>query len=343
MKPKTFTILFILLLLLASVTYFVFQIQPSSSRVSSLGEMPFRDLPLDRINEVHITRCEKGVTETIKLIKNDAAWVVGNRFDYPADFGAMLELVEKLRNAKVGRQFDASPDILSRLALHDPFEPDIFDNEKGVRIRILCEEENTLADVLLGKQRESSAINGGHYLKPTNRNTIYLVDQTFRLFGAHPREWIKSELLNMAPKNIETVTCLNPVDQTIIYEIKRPEKGAPPELQNVNDTEFIKNHMVESVFDTMSSFQIRDVAGKSSAIPEEITGFNLLPVFEFQLFDGTVYRFYTGKKAGDEYDGFYFKTDAPDQSPWVYIISEWVHQSLITDPEMFFEKTADHL
>lgn len=341
MKPKTFAILFILLLVLASVSYFIFQSPPSTSRVSSMGGMPFKDLPLDRINEVHITRCEQGVTETIQLVKKDAVWVVGNRFDYPADFGAVLELVEKLRTAKVGRQFEASPDILSRLALHDPSETDIFENEKGVRIRILCEEQNPLADVLLGKQRESPSINGGHYLKPASRNTIYLVDQTFRFIGAHPRDWIKSGLLNMAPENIEAVTCLNPGDQTIIYEIKRSEKGAPPELQNVNDTEFIKNHMVESVFDTMSSFQIRDVAAKSGDIPEEITGFNLLPVLDFQLFDGTVYRIYTGKKAGDEYDGFYFKTDAPDQSPWIYIISEWVHQSLITDPEMFFEKTAE--
>ncbi|MFO8083289.1 MAG: DUF4340 domain-containing protein [Desulfobacterales bacterium] len=346
MKPKTFWILFIFLCIVASITYFVFYHPQPDTRVSRMGETLFKDLAVNRIAEVHITRYENENLETIKLSKKDSAWIVENLFDYYADFTSILELVEKLKNAKIGRHFEASPDTLSRLALHDPAEHNIGQDEKSIRVRIFDGEQGTLVDVLVGKHRESSGINGGHYLKPTEQNTIYLVDQTFQFIGRHSQDWIKSELLDIPAENIETVTCLNPEDQSIVYKIKRHEKGAPPELQDADDTRSIKTHRVESVFDTLSSLSISNVAAKLEGISEEITGFNSLPVLDFALFDGNVYRVYTGKKAvgenNGEYNGFYFKIDGPQKSSWIYVISEWVNQSIVTDPEMFFEKMEDN-
>jgi hypothetical protein len=398
MKPKSFVFLFILLCVLASITFFVLQREKPSSEVSRMGEMLFAHIPLDDITTVRISVHEADSLKTINLKKSGSEWVVEDLFGFPADFKSISELVGKLKESKIGRHFEASSDSLSRLALHDPGQPDISHDEKAIRIQLLGKDQKSLADVLVGKPRESSTGVGAHYLKPTEENTIYLVDQTFQSIGKQPREWIKTNLLDIPSKEVETVTCVDPAKQSVIYTAKRPERGAAPEFHPPADDKPIKSRTVELLFDALSSLGVQDIAGPLDKISEELTGFGTLPYFDFQLFDGTLYRVYPGKKANGEQSGYYLKIEVsrvkpenghkesalesseetvletadqideeagpnndfdeishvainPEEpaietynlnrklSPWVYIISDWEHQSMVTDPEAFFEKT----
>ena len=350
--------LFILLCVLASITFFVLDREKPSSKASRMGEMLFDDFPLNDIIAVQISSYEKDNLQTFKLKKSESEWVVEDLFEFPADFKSITELVDKLKESKIGRHFEGSPDTLSRLALHDPSQPDTPEDEKAIRIQLLGKDQKSLADVLVGKQRESSTGDDAHYLKPAKENIVYLVDQTFRFVGKQPQDWIKTNLLDIPPDDIETVTCIDSGNQSAIYTVKRPERGAQPELQTPVDDKPIKSRTVELLFDALSSLSIQDVAGPLGEISEETTGFKTLPYLEFQLFDGTLYRVYPGKKAQAEQDGYYLKIEVshvkPENSPeepaiavynlnrklsqWVYIISDWEHQSMVTDPEAFFEK-----
>jgi hypothetical protein len=406
MKPKTFVILFILLCVLASITFFVLNQEKPSLKASQMGKMLFENIPLNEIIAVQISsnekdKVQKDKVQSVKLNKSESGWVVENLFDFPADFKSITELVDKLKKSKIGRHFEGSPDVFSRLALHDPNQPDISGDKKAIRIQLLDKDKKFLADVLVGKQRESSSGAEAHYLKPTLENTIYLVDQTFGFIGTQPRDWIDTDLLNIPSKDIETVTCIDPVDQSVIYVVKRPERDAPPELQLPIDDKSIKNRTIDSLLDSLSSLNVRDVAGYLGEISAD-TGFGTLPYLDFQLFDGTIYHVYPGKKVNDDQEGYYLKlevsyvksdnshTESADENPgkisaetldqvnnepikdsesmkippvetipeepainshnlnqrlstWVYIISDWEHQSMVTDPEVFLEKMDSDL
>ncbi len=398
MKPKSFVFLFILLCVLASITFFVLHREKPSSEVSRMGEMLFAHIPLDDITAVRISHQETDGLKTVNLKKSGSEWVVEDLFGFPADFKFISELVGKLKESKIGRHFEASSDSLSRLALHNPGQPDISHDETAIRIQLLDKDQKALADVLVGKPRESSTGSGAHYLKPTGENTVYLVDQTFRSVGKQPREWIQADLLDIPSTDIITITCIDPEQQSAIYTVKRPERGASPEFHPPVDNKSIKSRTVELLFDALSSLRVQDIAGPIEKVSEELTGFGTLPYFDFQLFDGTLYRVYPGKKANGEQSGYYLKIEVsrvksenghkastvesseetvletadqidekegpnndieeishvainPEElvieaynlnrklSPWVYVISDWEHQSMVTDPEAFFEKT----
>ncbi len=345
MKSRTFLILLILLCVIASLTYLTLSGQQSKPLASRMGEKMFENLPAaDRIHAIHITQYRDNSLQTTRVSKsNNSTWVVENLYDYPADFKLVLELVEKIKNAKIGRHFEASPDTLLRLNLHEPSENNnIGEDHKSIRIQLMSGEQKPLVDILLGKPRESDTGDGGHYIKRTGDNIIFLVDQTFRFIDTQPREWIQSELLNVDPEEIKTVICRIPGDQNVIYEITRDEKGAPPQLQNPQyDKGTLKNHRVEAVLDTLSSLRISNVAGRLSEIPDETTGFNSLPVIDFELFDGTRYRAFIGNIAEGKDEGYYFKIDSPEKSDWIFVIPEWTRQSMTTDPALFFDQPED--
>ena len=346
MKPKSFLILFILLLVLGSVTYFVLNREKPSSKSSGMGDLLLENFPLDDIVAVRISAFENDELHITNLKKTESGWVVEDLFEFPADFKSIMELVDKLKVSKIGRQFEASPDAISRLALHDPGQTDISQDEKAVRIQIFDPDQKSLADLLVGKQRESSTGFGAHYLKHTEENIVYLVDQSFWFEGKQPRNWIKTDLLAIPAEDIEAVTCINPKDQGIIYSVKRPAKGETPEFQSDVGDEAIKTRTVDLLFDSLSSLSIQDIAGPLEEVSQEKTGFDTIPYLDFQLFDGTHYRLYPGKKTDSEQGGYYVKIESEklnhNLSQWVYIISDWEHQSLVTDLETFFEKSENN-
>ncbi len=355
MKPKSFALLVILLCVLASITFFVLRQENPSSQTTRMGEPLFTQIPLEDIMALRISSHEADEIQTVSLKKADSEWVVENLFNFPANFKSIWELVSKLKDSKIGRRFEASDDSLSRLALHAPGTPDISPDKKAVRIEILGKDQKPIADVLIGKQRESSSGDGSQYLKPTGENTVYLVDQIFWVVGKQPRDWIKTDLLDIPPADIESVTCIDPMDQSVIYSLKRPEKGAFPAFHPPQEDKVIKKRMVDALFDSLSPLNIQDVGGPVEEISEEITGFGILPFLDFQLFDGTLYRVYLGNKIDTGQNGYYFKAEVSQTRPeetsidinhlyrnlsrWVYIISDWEHQSMVTEPEAFFENT----
>jgi hypothetical protein len=66
MKPKTFVILFILLCVLASITFFVLNQEKPSLKASQMGEMLFENIPLNEIIAVQISSNEKDKVQSSK-------------------------------------------------------------------------------------------------------------------------------------------------------------------------------------------------------------------------------------------------------------------------------------
>ncbi len=315
MKSKTFLILVIVLCALGVATYFALNREKPAKQTSMMGEKLFEELPLKDIAAVRIASAEKGETRTVGLKNEGSGWTVADRFGYPAEFKSISELVEKFAESKIGRTFEATPDSLARMSLEPPDKQDAAEDAKGVRIQLLAADEKPLADVVVGKERESSSGMGGQYLKPAAENTVYLVDQSFRFIDKKPEEWLKTELLDIKADDVESVVCKTAGEQPVVYEAARPEKGKAPELKNPLEGRTIKSRSVTSLFEVLSSLKIKDVAGVSGEAPDEKTGFGTLPFLEYRLHDGTLYRLFPGNKAEGVDEGYYLKVEADYQNP----------------------------
>ena len=316
MKSKTFLILIVVLCVLGLASYLVLHREKPAGEKSLMGEKLFEKLPLDAVAAVKIASADDLEVKTVELKKDDNGWGVAERFGYPADFKSISDLVEKFTESKIGRTFEGDPATLARLQLNPPDSQDAEADSKGLRVQLLGADNKPLVDTIVGKQRESSAGQGGHYLKKADGATVYLVDQSFRFIDKKPSQWIKTDLIDIKGKDVASVVCVSPEGDETVYEAARPEKDKDPELKDPLADRTLKNRSVNSLFDVLSSLKIKDVAGVSGDVPDEKTGFDANPHLEYALYDGTVYRLYPGKKAegGDE-DGYYLKMEVDYRNP----------------------------
>lgn len=333
-----------------------------------MGEKLLGSLPVNEITSITI----KSNEGTVFLGKGKSIWVVENRFNYPADFSMITDLVKKLKGIKIGRNFKATTDTISRLALMSPDQKAKIKDPQGTRIILKDGEDKILTDIIFGKARESSSGAGGQYVMPANTSTIYLVDKSFTHIDKKPAEWLNRDLIGIEPNAIEKVVCSKLGSEKIIYTLKRPDKDKPPVFINVplnkgkKDKKIIKTKL-DQVFEALSSLGIEDIAD-----PEQ-NGENIrikdAQCLKYYLFNGMTYKICLGKPLDNDKDKFYFRAKvefAPllqktkvngengpkDQkklseeadrlykklNPWIYVISKWEHDRFVTDPKDFFEK-----
>jgi hypothetical protein len=94
---------------------------------------------------------------------------VEDLFDFPANFKSISELVSKLKNQRSGGTLKVPRKLFPGWRFMTRTKPDISHDEKAIRIQLLGKDQNLLADVLVGKQRESSGGAGAQYLKPPGK------------------------------------------------------------------------------------------------------------------------------------------------------------------------------
>ncbi len=373
MKSKTFVILLVICCVLGGAVYLTMNQKEAENNQVKMGEELLPGLPVNDVAAITV----KSHEGSVDLKKGEPVWVVENRFNYPADFSKITDIVKKLKDTKLGRSFKADDEKQSRLSLHSPDKEDTPEDQKGTRIILEDKEKKILADIILGSPREG----GGHYVMRGDASDIYMADQIFRFLDKKPEEWLDKNLTEAKANDIEKVVCTDLKSEKVIYTLKRPEKGKDPEFGDLPEGKKLKKSRVSSIFGAIASFTIEDVADPAKEAGE--TGLDNALCFEYHLFDGTVYKIYPGSALSDDKDKFYFKASVgyvvpekkeevekqgeeekadeeaskPEEaekneaelsaeaetlnariSPWLYIISKWRHDNFVADPEELFEE-----
>ncbi len=371
MKLRTFVILLVICGILGGAAYFMSgSDNQSEDKQLKMGENLLGKLPVKDIASITI----KSNEDSVALKKGDPVWVIENRFNYPANFSMISDLVEKVKETKIGRSFKASDEILSNLSLHSPDQEGAEDDQKGVRITIEDNAKKVLADIIIGGTRESSSGKGGHYVMLVKSPTIYLVDKNYRYVDEKPSEWLDKDLLKVDENDIEKVVCFDPKADKTVYTLKRPEKGSPPEFVDLPSDKKAKKAGVNKVVKAISSFKIEDISDPLSSLKD--SAFENALCFEYYLFDGTVYKVYPGNAQEQDDTKHLFKAEvsytepvkegkkedagdaeskeeepqkSPDElsaeaeklnnkiAPWVYVVPKWRYDNFITDPGQFYE------
>lgn len=377
MKPKTLVILLIILGVLAGAGALIIHSRDTRSSSGEMGAYFIEQLPANDIASIVI----KTPTAAVSLKKEADAWIVEERFGYPADFARISELVRTLKEVKVGRKFDASDKVLRRLSLKSPDDADASKEEKGTRIRMTDKAGKPVLDMVLGKTRNRDQRKGppdGQYVMLSKAPDVCLIDKILSPFESGPSNWLEKSPVHVDAGEIRKITCLGPGETPVRYRFERPSKGKDFALIEPKTDRSIKISSLTRLSNALSSLKIDDVE-VSSASPES-TATDASVRLDYTLFDGRVYHLYTGKacsptvpcrirvEAGYEAPGLPEKegdqaaatekeapvrekggeegpVKATEQNerlkPWVFTIPEWQHQAFFTALEQLLEKEAE--
>jgi hypothetical protein len=344
-----------------------------------MGAYFIEQLPANDIASIVI----KTPTAAVSLKKAADAWIVEERFGYPADFARISELVRTLKEVKVGRKFDASDKVLKRLSLKSPDDADASKEEKGTRIRMTDEAGKPVLDMVLGKTRNRDQRKGppdSQYVMLSAAPDVCLIDKILSPFESGPAEWLEKSPVHVDAGEIRRITCLGPGETPVRYAFERPSRGKDFELMEPTTDRSIKKSSLTRLSNALSSLKIDDVEA-SSASPES-TATEASVRLDYTLFDGRVYHLYTGKacsatvpcrirleaayeapgpakEAADEAaatekeapvgekggeDGAVKATEQNERlKPWVFTIPEWQRQAFFIDLEQLLEKKAEKM
>ena len=371
MKTRTLIILLIVLGLLAGAGALITRLEAPDRSKSSLGTPLLKDLSVNDIASISINDPEQSVS----LTKHEDRWVVVERFNYPADFSRITDLVRKLKAVKIGRQFESSEEILKRLALKDADDPDAAKDEKGTRILLNDKKKTPLASILLGKTREAGtegSFPAGQYVRLGRESKIYLIDQHFAYLQKKPADWLDKTLVELKEEEVNKISCLSADSKKPNYTLERREKGKGLEMSNVPAGGKVNSSVVNRLARALTSLRIDDISDPQAHSMERPKR------LEYHLYNGMIYRVYPGKACSEDNRGCLqlevdYEKPAPEKkegaeeaasgkegtsadktpeehaleakqlndrlSPWVYVIPKWQYDALITDAGQLLEKS----
>ncbi len=305
MKAKTFTVLSIVLVAALAAGGLILYQKTRSKGSSEMGAPLIAEMPAGDIAAISIQTPK----ETVDLANETDGWVVQTRFQYPADFSRIRELVEAVKEAKVGRSFESSQEIRERLSLLSPADTAADEGKRGALVEIKNEKGEVVAGVLLGETRKRGGEEGvqdGQYVMLHGSRNIYLVDKIFTSFETGNASWISKTPVNIDREDIARISCEGPNNKGIQYVFERGEKGKDFALSFPSSPEKIDRSALSRLTGALSALQIDDVQLRpdtsakegqfkrdgasiedSSRKPEQA------PVrIHFTLFDGMIYHVY---------------------------------------------------
>ena len=289
MNKKTLFILLVVLAVLAGVGRSILMDRPDDSvSIDAMGTVFFKRLPVNEIASISIHRPD----DSVMLVKEKGVWIVQNRFGYPADFSKITDLIRKLKQTKVGRNFPASESVSKRLSLLPPTDKDAAQEDKATRIQMKDKGETVMVDILLGntRKREEKGVPDSQFIMLADGKDIYLVDQIFSPFDTAAPSWLKKKPINVTPKHIQKIACVGP-DGTVRYSFERAQ-GKDFALVSPPTKGVVKQSDLNRLAGALTGLEIEDVTDPSSPPESLITGIS--PRLDFTLFDGITYHVYPG-------------------------------------------------
>ena len=297
MKTKTLILLLIVLVILAGAGSLIVRMNKSRTSGERLGSRLFENLPANDVVSIRLT----GPDGSVSLARRSGKWVVEDRFDYPADFTRIADLVRTLKEAKIGRRFQSSEETLSRLSLRNPMSSDAPTVEKAILIQFKEEKGTVVASVLLGKAREeepNKGIPNGRYVMREQESEVYLIDKQLDGYSDEPTAWLNKTLVNVDAGEVMRISCLSAEGKKTRYAFERPGKGtdfAP--IDFIPDSKINKSAL-KRLAGALSPLRLEDVVDPAHN-PKSL-GHEGSVFLEYRLFNGMIYRVYPDRASSEE-------------------------------------------
>jgi hypothetical protein len=292
MNRKQFLILIILGLAVGGLGIYLSKRQKDSFESSSApggGEQRvIKDFPLNEVTQIRILQG----TNEVNLVRGDV-WTVKERWDYPANFTEVHNLLTKIWELKPVQEVEVGPSQYGRLELTSPAE------NKGTNSATLVEfkDGKGTRSILLGKKHMKESPGGGmgmgmgggfpvgRYVLTPDSKKVWLVSETFANVEPKPEQWINKDFFKVEKVKSVSVTSPNP---TNTWTLSRETEAGEWKMADLKEGENFEASKASSLNYALSSPSFNDVVSPE-ARPEE-TGSDKPTVAKLETFDGFTYN-----------------------------------------------------
>ncbi len=301
MKARQLAIVLVALIVLGGIALVVRSHNATSWREAATATQDkILNFPLNDAAHLAI----KTSVDELNLVRKNDVWVVAERFDFPADFTEVANLLRKLWELHPTQDVKAGPSQLGRLELVEPRQGSNAGGNSSVLIDVKNKDDKRVAALLLGKKqlRESdqSAVGmaaAGRYVMPLDgSNRVFLISESFDEVQSKPERWLNRDFIKVQDPKVITVAGLTPNTN---WKLARDTTSTPWKLVDAKPGEELDASKAMAVATLFANPSFADVLNAKTPATE--TGLDKPSTVRIETFDGFVYDLRIGKLMGENY------------------------------------------
>jgi hypothetical protein len=300
MNRKQLTLLSVLVIVVGGLGLLLKSRKTSSWQAggSAIGQKLLPDFPMNDVSQITITQ---GSTN-LNLAKQEDLWRVQERWNYPANFTEIGDLLRKMWDLKVVQSVKVGPTQYGRLELLPPGKG----TNAGTLVEFKGKDAKTIQSVLLGKKyvrsgESSSPFGGGDWpvgryvLVQNSTPTIAVISDPLTDVEPKPDRWLNKDFFKVEKLRAISVVSTNATNS---WKLTRDTEGGDLKLADKKEEEQFDTTKASSVGYALSSPSFNDVVSPE-AKPED-TGMNQPLVATLETFDSFTYTVKVGSKTGED-------------------------------------------
>jgi len=257
MNKRQIIILWSIAAVLAVVVFAIKASQKDPDQVATQrkpGDTLFESFPAEKISRVVI----EGAQQSLTLVKQDDAWVVAERDNYPADTTAVLELIRTVNDLEISRAIEAGPSLAPRFGMDADSDKE---EDHGLEIGFFDSQKEELARITLGKNIElasgSNSIPGatmmaGRYVRNhADKTGFYATIEMFPSVSDDAKLWLRDNFIS--PEKIESIEVTKTDGEETEWHLKRESEEAVFQVVGGNPNE-VSNTQLAGRLDSLFSY-----------------------------------------------------------------------------------------
>jgi len=306
--------------LICGAVIFYYPAHKNNSAPEAIGSKVLPNLPVNQVAKIVITS-KDGVNI---IAKSKDKWVVASRFNYPANFDKVADIIRELSELKIGQTVHATPAQLGSFNLIGPNSSGTNRQaESGTLLELRDEKDGFLASLLVGKKfmrkHESPSMEDmmgtdpyadGQYVRSAD-GKVYLVARSLARMTEPAKNWLADNFIDAPSAEIKEITLSGPGRETI--ELARAKENNAFTLNDLRPEEgSIDVSKINQMSGALNRLGFDDVVDPAISLKE--TGLDHPVVFKAATKDGLIYTLQIGNTlTNDTFDRYLmiFVTNAP--------------------------------
>lgn len=292
---KSFPILIIVTLLFVIAAWFSVNQRAAETIVEKAPLFPELADKIQNVARVELKSAEHSAILGVK----EGQWVLENRGGYPTLFDRIKPLVLSLSKLEIHEAKTANPELFSRLQLEDI----TTDKAKSKQINLLDTEGNSLASLIVGKERtnRTDGTTDSLYVRKSEETQSYLVKGEL-MFSADPSDWLENSLINLSSERLHSITIEHGENETV-RAIRDDKMAEDYQIQNLPEGFKVKSQTrMNSLAAAVEELRFDDVNNSADfKWPTETL------ITTYQTFDGLLVRIKTALYKDKTWASFSFE------------------------------------
>jgi hypothetical protein len=237
--------------------------QTWAANEAKVGDVILPGFSINSVESIHV----KGVVD-FNLLHTNGIWRVDERYNYPANFARVSDLLIKIRDLKVVQSDLIGPSQLPRLYLNAPGNP----TNGGTLFEFKDGHGKILASLLVGKKHDKpqdlsepiglhGMFDGCYVLLPNEPQNALVASDELAAADPQPRSWLNRDFFKVEHIRLISLVAPNPDDS---WEISRDNDSSPWVLNNAKPGEVLNTNVVYDPGEILAFPEFDDVAPQTS-------------------------------------------------------------------------------